>query len=200
MGSKERIERIKAEVHNSILDAAMNIVKNEGCQMLSIRKIADSIDYTAPVIYSHFLNKEAIVIELSKQGFALLINCIRQQLTLTTDPKERMEVMLMAYLKFATEEHELYQLMYTAGTTVADVEKAFPALATFINLFREEMQSLVKDKIMTEESFKCNYLVCISFAHGLAALNRYYKDIDPVTNSVVLKKAIKGIISTIENS
>ena len=200
MGSKERVERLKAEVRKHILEAAMNIVKNEGCESLSIRKIADSIEYTAPIIYSYFLNKEAVLIELSKHGFTMLINCIQRQLTGITDPKERMEVMLMGYLQFARQESELYQLMYTVGTGVADVGKVFPALATFINLFREEMQKLVKGDTLSEESFRCNYLVCISFAHGLVALNRYYKDIDADTNTLVLKKAIGGIINTIELS
>jgi AcrR family transcriptional regulator len=200
MGSKERMERLKAEVHNDILDAAMNIVKNEGCEALSVRKIAGSIEYSAPIIYSYFLNKEAVLIELGKRGFSLLINGIKQQLVSVTDPKDRMEAMLLAYLHFATKENELYQLMYTVGTDVADVGQAFPALATFINLFREEMQQLVKGKELTEETFRCNYLICISFVHGLVALNRYYKDIDPAMNDMVLKKAIGGIISTIEIS
>jgi len=130
----------------------------------------------------------------------MLIQCIQQHLESISDAKGRMEAMLMAYLQFATTEKELYQLMYTVGTNVADVGECFPALATFINLFREEMQGLVKGKPLTEEAFRCNYLICISFAHGLVALNRYYKNIDPVTNNFVLKKAIEGIVNTIEAS
>jgi AcrR family transcriptional regulator len=200
MGSKERVERLKTEVHQLILDAAMGIVKNEGCAAVSIRKIADTIEYSPTIVYSYFLNKEAVLIELSKRGFAMLINCLQQRLASVTDPKERMEAVLRAVLYFATNENELYQLMYTVGTSVEDVGKAFPALATFINLFREEMQPLVKGKKLTEEAFWCNYLICMSFVHGLVALNRYYKDIDPAMNNMVLKKAIGGIISTIELS
>ena len=200
MGSKERVERLKAEVHQLILDAAMGIVKNEGCQAVSIRKIADTIEYSPTIVYSYFLNKEAVLIELSKRGFIMLINCIQQQLASVAGPKERMETVLRAVLYFATNENELYQLMYTVGTSVADVGKAFPALSTFINVFREEMQPLVKGNTLTEETFWCNYLICMSFVHGLVALNRYYKDIDPAMNNMVLKKAIGGIISTIEVS
>lgn len=200
MGSKERVERLKAEVHKHILEAAMNIVKSEGCESLSIRKIAESIDYSGPIIYSYFLNKEAVLIELAKQGFTLLIDCLRQRLVGLEDAKERMAAMLTGFLQFATQENELYQLMYTVGTGVADVSKAFPALATFINLFRDEMQGIVKDKPLTEQAFRYNYLVCISFVHGLVALNRYYKNIDDSTNNEVLKKAIDGIIHTIELS
>ncbi|MBB6110727.1 TetR/AcrR family transcriptional regulator [Mucilaginibacter lappiensis] len=200
MGSKERVERLKAEVHQLILDAAMGIVKNEGCEAVSIRKIADTIEYSPTIVYSYFLNKEAVLIELSKRGFTMLINCIKQQLVSVTGAKERMETVLRAVLYFANNENELYQLMYTVGTSVEDVGKAFPALSTFINVFREEMRPVVKGNALTEEVFWCNYLICMSFVHGLVALNRYYKDIDPAMNNMVLKKAIGGIIGTIELS
>eukprot|EP01132_Coremiostelium_polycephalum_P022395 gene22395-26579_t len=188
MGSKERIERLKAKVYQDILDAAMTIIKQEGYDALSIRKIADKIEY------------KAVLIELSREGFSMLMDCMKQKLATVTEPHDRMEAMLMAYLLFATKENELYQLMYQVGTGVADVGEAFPALATFMGLFREEMQGLVKGKPFTEETFGCNYLVCISFVHGLVALNRYYKNIDPAMNDMVLKRAIGGIIHTIELS
>ncbi|PYF75109.1 TetR/AcrR family transcriptional regulator [Pedobacter nutrimenti] len=200
MGSKERIERLKAKVYQDILDAAMTIIKQEGYDALSIRKIADKIEYSTAIIYSYFLNKEAVLIELSREGFSMLMDCMKQKLATVTEPHDRMEAMLMAYLLFATKENELYQLMYQVGTGVADVGEAFPALATFMGLFREEMQGLVKGKPFTEETFRCNYLVCISFVHGLVALNRYYKNIDPAMNDMVLKRAIGGIIHTIELS
>lgn len=43
-------------------------MKNEGWQSLSIRKIADAIEYSIPVIYDHFENKEAILHEMGKDG------------------------------------------------------------------------------------------------------------------------------------
>jgi len=200
MSSKERRERLKVKVHKQILEAAMGIIKNEGSESLSIRKIADSIEYSPPIIYSYFLNKEAVLIELSKQGYTMLINIIQSELALVTGPKERFEAMLMAYVDFAMKEPELYQLMYTVGASVADVGKAFPALATFINLFREQIQLVAKKDTSAEGSFWCNYLVCVSFVHGLVAINRYYKDIDPEMNKEVLKKAIAGVINTLECS
>ena len=68
MGSKERITRLKAQTRVNILDAAHDIVKDEGWQALSMRKIADKIEYTAPIIYEYYANKEAILLELTKKG------------------------------------------------------------------------------------------------------------------------------------
>ena len=72
MGIAERKIRQKEEVRSSILKAAWQVVLEEGWQALSIRKIADGIEYSVPVIYDHFANKEAILLELTKQGFQLL--------------------------------------------------------------------------------------------------------------------------------
>src|SRR4029077_14098547 len=72
MGSKERIHRLKENTRVNILDAAYDIVKEEGWQALSMRKIADKIEYTAPIIYEYYANKEAILLELSKKGFEML--------------------------------------------------------------------------------------------------------------------------------
>ena len=198
MGTKERMERAKTEVHNQILAAAMDIVKNEGCQSLSIRKIADRLEYTPPIIYSYFLNKEAVLIELCNKGYISLVRYIQQQLEYVTGTEERMEAVLMAYLHFAETEIELYQLMYTVGTSLDNVETAFPGIKTLANLFREEMQNLVKEKILTDQIFRRNFLICISFAHGFIALSRYYKDIDPQMNELVSKKAVAGIIRSIQ--
>ena len=61
MASKDRILRQKEETRNNILGAAYDIVKDEGWNGLSMRKIADRIEYTAPIIYEYLSNKEAIL-------------------------------------------------------------------------------------------------------------------------------------------
>ena len=71
MGVHERRQREKESVRANILQAAFNLAKTEGWA-LSMRKIADAIEYSAPVVYDHFENKEAILFEISLQGFKLL--------------------------------------------------------------------------------------------------------------------------------
>ncbi|WP_316828705.1 TetR/AcrR family transcriptional regulator [Pedobacter miscanthi] len=196
MGSKERIERLKEENSKLILDVSMDILKSEGWEAVSIKKIADIMEYSSPAIYSYFPSKEAILIALSQKGFMMLNNFIKQELDVTATSRERMEKFLFAYIQFALKENELYHLMYSTGKNAEDVGKSFPGLATFINLFRKEMEGLLNDAELSEETFRVNYLISISFAHGFVALNSYFKDIDPATNSLVLNKAIKEIIAT----
>ncbi|MEO6962547.1 MAG: helix-turn-helix domain-containing protein [Puia sp.] len=72
MGIAERKLRQKEELRMMILDAAWQMVKQEGWHALSLRRISEAIEYSVPVIYDHFENKEAILLEFSRQGFSLL--------------------------------------------------------------------------------------------------------------------------------
>ena len=112
MGSKERIHRLKEATRVSILDAAHAIVKEEGWQALSMRKIADKIEYTAPIIYEYFENKEAILLELTKIGFLLLAGRMKEAKSHHADPAGQLEAIWLAYWNFAFEEKEYYQLMF----------------------------------------------------------------------------------------
>src|SRR6218665_803265 len=72
VASKDRIQRLKDETRINILNASLRIAIKEGWQSLSMRKIADAIEYTAPVIYEYFANKEAILLELTRRGYLIL--------------------------------------------------------------------------------------------------------------------------------
>lgn len=69
MGTKERITRHKEKLYLEIISTAISMVRSEGRHALSLRKIAEKIEYSAPVIYSHFENKENLLIALSNVGF-----------------------------------------------------------------------------------------------------------------------------------
>ena len=69
MGTKQRREREKQEVREGILAGAREIALQEGWQAVTIRKVAERIEYSPPTIYEYFENKEAILLELLRQGF-----------------------------------------------------------------------------------------------------------------------------------
>ena len=77
MGIAERKIRQKEEFRASILEAAWLQVLTDGWQSLSIRKIADAIEYSIPVIYNHFENKEVILLEFTKEGFQKLADALQ---------------------------------------------------------------------------------------------------------------------------
>src|SRR3954468_22006446 len=106
MASKDRILRLKDETRTNILEASLDIVKEEGWQSLSMRKIADKIEYTAPIIYEYFANKDAILNELTRQGYVKLSKQMEEAKAKFTDPAEQLEAMWLAYWSFAFQEKE----------------------------------------------------------------------------------------------
>src|SRR5687768_15265911 len=106
MGIAERRLRQKEEIRSRILATAWQMVKEEGWQSLSIRKIADAIEYSVPVIYDHFENKEAILLEFGKEGFGLLIKKLQQAKKKTSDPAGQLRLMADAYWSFAFRNKE----------------------------------------------------------------------------------------------
>src|SRR5262247_3651263 len=72
MGIKERQERDREAVRRSILDAARELFVSEGFQNVSIRKIAERIEYSPAAIYSYFPSKDDIFYALAEEGFRLL--------------------------------------------------------------------------------------------------------------------------------
>src|ERR1700730_15343670 len=112
MGITERRLRQKEEVRANILATAWQIAKEDGWESVSIRKIAEAIEYSAPVIYDHFQNKEAILWEFAKEGFKGLSKKIQQAKEKFNDPAEQLKAIADAYWRFAFKNKEHYQLMF----------------------------------------------------------------------------------------
>lgn len=72
MGVKERQERERVATSRAILDAARELFVAEGYQNVSIRKIAEKIEYSPAAIYSYFPSKDDIFLALAEEGFRML--------------------------------------------------------------------------------------------------------------------------------
>jgi AcrR family transcriptional regulator len=112
---KRRREREREQRRHNILAAARTIAVAEGWQAVTIRKVADRIEYSPPTIYEHFASKEAILLALMREGFAALLAAIQQARTSTSDSEAALVAMARAYWAFAWQHPELYQVMHGLG-------------------------------------------------------------------------------------
>src|ERR1700679_2379231 len=140
MGITDRKQRQKEEVRASILETAWEMIINEGWQSFSIRKIADAIEYSVPVIYSHFENKDAILLEFNRKGFLLLTAALAAAKAGEPDPANQLRKMARAYWDFAFQNKEYYQLMFGLGIPTCEAANQIPALASFAEVI---MSSIV---------------------------------------------------------
>src|SRR5438093_5685392 len=114
MGIKERQERDKAAVQWSILDAARDLFVAEGYQNVSIRKIAERIEYSPAAIYGYFPSKDDIFFALAEEGFRLLHRIARKEddARRTTDPIARVREIFWHLYEFSREQPEYFALMF----------------------------------------------------------------------------------------
>jgi AcrR family transcriptional regulator len=197
MASKDRILRQKEETRTNILEAAYAIVKEEGWQGLSMRKIADKIEYTAPIIYEYFSNKDAILNELTGKGFLKLAKELQKARDKFEKPEDQLEAMWMAYWDFAFTDTEMYQVMF--GVQMSCCSERCSAAEAPYKLFTAVIGEIMKNSNPSEDIIKQKYFTFFSVIHGLIAINIINKsDIMATINAQILKDAISGIIKSIQ--
>ena len=197
MGSKERIARLKEDTRQNILDAALEIVKEDGWQALSMRKIADKIEYTAPIIYEYFENKEGILLELTRQGYIILNQEIKKAMSRQTVPAKQLEAMWIAYWNFAFAHKELYQLMYGVEMNCCYQKKSFPEADHLNKIFFDVIKAVMTAENPDEDLICRKHYTFWSIIHGLISINLVNRGRGQEMNEQILQDAIKGIIKYI---
>ncbi len=111
MGIKERQDRERQAVREAILDAARDLFVSEGYRNVSIRKIAERIEYSPAAIYSYFPSKDDIFFALAEEGFRRLDTKVRSAIG-PEDPLDEVRACWWAYYEFSRDEREFFELMF----------------------------------------------------------------------------------------
>jgi len=111
MGSKERRQRERDEFRVKIMNAARDLFAAEGIEAVSMRKIADAVEYSTTVIYQHFADKESLLREICREDFASLAETFGE-IAHVPDVIERIEKIGLAYGRFGIENPNHYRLMF----------------------------------------------------------------------------------------
>ena len=199
MGITERKIRQTEEVRCSILRAAWQLVVQEGWAALSIRKIAEAIEYSVPVIYDHFANKEAIMLEFTRQGFQLLNDELTKVKRRFPEPEQQIEAMAYQYWDFAFKHKEYYQLMYGLGMPTCETVRQISELASFTELITAPIKELIAISNHTSANPYLKLHTFWSMLHGLISINMMSQEGSAEEmNNMVLRDFIKNFISGIK--
>ncbi|MDP4142937.1 MAG: TetR/AcrR family transcriptional regulator [Bacillota bacterium] len=109
MGIKERKEREREEMRKLILNAANEIITTEGFDNLSVRKIANKIEYSPSIIYHYFQDKEDIVNSLMKNSYDKILDTLTSAQISSKDPVEIMRKMAKNYINLTIKTSEEYK-------------------------------------------------------------------------------------------
>lgn len=200
MASKDRILRLKEETRMSILKAALHIAKEEGWEALSMRKIAEAIEYTAPIIYEYFENKDALMYELTRTGYLILNTKLEEARDQHKTPEKQLEAMWLAYWNFAFLKKELYQLMYGISTSCnCELMNTMPEAERQWDIITEVIGKLMHTDDLETEDICLRYYTFWSVVHGLISINLLSRGSSDEMNRQVLMNAITGIIRSIKD-
>ena len=112
MGTKERQDRERLSVRTAILTAARELFVAEGYRNVSMRKIADRIEYSPAAIYSYFPSKDDIFFALAEEGFRLMGDAAAGVITADGDPIDTLRDCFWAYYRFSREQPQYFDLVF----------------------------------------------------------------------------------------
>ena len=118
MGVKERRQRERTQVRERILDAALEVFATDGAEGVTMRALADAIEYSPPVIYAHFRDKDAIIQELRYRQLRAFAKAFATFGAL--DPVERLRQIGYVYTDFATENPSHFRFLFLTQHVKAD--------------------------------------------------------------------------------
>lgn len=187
MSVAERKGRQRAEREARIISAARAIAEREGWSAATVRRLADEIEYSQPVLYSHFENREAIVGAVALEGFREIATVLRAAARGSADQRDAVENVATAYLAFALRHPALYEAMFVLPTSLrfaeADVRPelraGFDALVAVVAPFCEETDAAT-------EAFWASL-------HGLAELERTGR-IRPSARAERVKLIVRALV------
>lgn len=111
MGTNERRAREREEMRGRILDAARDLFATQGYDAVTLRRVADCIEYCPATIYKYFRDKEEMVRALVAQDMAALMDAFRPSMAKQT-PLERLRSFGLAYIDMGLGQRNHYRLMF----------------------------------------------------------------------------------------
>ncbi|WP_461109746.1 TetR/AcrR family transcriptional regulator [Spirosoma koreense] len=170
MGIVERKEREREEMRKLILDGAQKLFLTNGFDKVSIRNIADEIEYSPATIYLYYKDKNELLFALHQRGFVKMVEEF-QPLLLLTDPFEKLVGMGRTYIQFAIDNPELFDLMFimTAPMDTLDKKDWIEGDQAF-GLLTRVVEECMEAGIFQKHDVRSTAMMIWSGIHGYTAL------------------------------
>jgi AcrR family transcriptional regulator len=138
MGIKERQERDRETVRRAVLDAARELFVTEGYHNVSMRKIAEKIEYSPAAIYGYFPSKDDIFYALAEEGFRLLHQSPAATNRQALPPLDQIREMFWHFYQFSLDQPQYFALMFV-DRSVPSIGRVYERAA----FCREAKQELI---------------------------------------------------------
>ncbi|MFC0029284.1 TetR/AcrR family transcriptional regulator [Micromonospora chaiyaphumensis] len=140
MSIQARRERERAERERAIIAAARELAEAEGWDAVTTRRLAAEIEYSQPVLYSHFKGKGAIMAAVAVEGCADLADELAAARAAATGPRQAVAGIATAYAEFAERRPALYDAIFNLPTDLSFATQETPV--ELVRAFAELAQTL----------------------------------------------------------
>ncbi|AJE38861.1 TetR/AcrR family transcriptional regulator [Streptomyces nodosus] len=169
MSVQERKERERAGRERLIVATARELAEQQGWDAVTTRRLAERIEYSQPVLYSHFRGKREIVGAVALQGATEMAAEVRAATAAAEGPRTRVYALARAYLDFAARNPAVYDALFQLDGGLAYAQEDTPeplkdAFAALLESLGEVAGDGVHPGLFTE--------VFWAALHGLATLTR----------------------------
>ncbi|MER5769811.1 TetR/AcrR family transcriptional regulator [Streptomyces sp. NPDC001985] len=169
MPVQERKERERAERERLIVATARALAEQQGWDAVTTRRLAERIEYSQPVLYSHFRGKREIIGAVALEGAAELAGAVRAATAAEDGPRERVYALARAYLGFAARNPAVYDAVFQLDGGLPYAQESTPeplkdAFAALLECLGEVTGNGVEAGLLTETFWAA--------LHGLATLTR----------------------------
>ena len=169
MSVQERKQRERADRERLIVATARELAEQQGWDAVTTRRLAERIEYSQPVLYSHFRGKREIIGAVALEGAAEMAVAMRSATAAASTPRERVAVLARAYLDFAERNPAVYDALFQLDGGLAYAQEDTPeqlkdAFAALMETLGEVAGDDVEPELFTE--------VFWASLHGVATLTR----------------------------
>ncbi len=184
----------KERTKEAIKKAALEIARKEGWHGVTIRKIANKIDYTAPIVYEHFKNKDDLYFHLVHEGFTRLKDETFQEVEIKGSPEEKFLAIAEVRFWFAVRNPTLHQMMFDTENPEwqkIEMAKSMLGIMQLVDNLVDEISGQPEKRmeyifnmicLIKGYTFFTNHLLCTStkmsrhFPANEKELHKLYKD------------------------
>lgn len=133
------------DLERALVDAALRTIREDGVQALTLRGVGTRLGVSRTALYRHFDDKAALLARLATEGFRLLHEALSAAIAGCAHPRQRLEAMAAAYVRFALQNPSHYQTMF--GGFLADwsqypdlIQHAEAAFTILVETIRDEQR------------------------------------------------------------
>lgn len=203
MGTKERRAREKENLRQEILDAARELFVTEGYENVSMRKIAEKIEYSPTTIYLYFKDKAELLVQLCEETFAQLATTLEAIQQKYPDPLIGLREGCRAYVRFGLKHPHHYQIVFMTPlpAKIDDQEYAFEGSMgeRAFNFMRESVSRCVAAKVLRDVDVEMTSQALWAGMHGVTSLLIAHQDFPWVARDRLIDHLIDTLLEGLKS-